>query len=84
MNENDKRKRRKEYETCKREFKKGVIATIIYILCSTILSYTLGYKQTFTDMTLILGFPAWIFYSVLIPWILIVIYTVYFAFKMED
>lgn len=84
MNEKEKLFRKKEYEKSKKEFKKGVIITAFYILFSTILSYYLGYKRTYPDIKLILGFPDWIFYSVLIPWIAIVIYTIYFAFKMED
>lgn len=84
MNEKEKLTRKKEYEKCKKEFKRGVIVTAIYILASTILSYYLGYKKTYPDMKLIFGFPDWIFYAVLIPWIAIVIYTIYFAFKMED
>lgn len=84
MKDNEKNIRKKEYEKCKKEFKKGVIVTAIYILFSTILSYFLGYKRTFSEMKLIMGFPDWIFYAVLLPWIAIVLYTVYFAFKMED
>ena len=76
---------KKEFEKCKKEFKVGVISTSIYILTSTIISYFLGYKRNYTSMKLILGFPDWIFYGVLVPWIIIVLFTIVYAFYfMED
>ena len=51
---------------------------------STIVSYFLGYKRSVSEMKFILGFPDWVFYGVLIPWIAIVLYTIFFAKKMED
>lgn len=84
MNDVEKKKRKDEYLKTKREFKKGVIVTGTFILFSTIVSYFLGYKRSVSEMKFILGFPDWVFYGVLIPWIAIVLYTIFFAKKMED
>lgn len=84
MNDVEKKRRKEEYLKSKREFKKGVIVTAIFILFSTIVSYFLGYKRSVSEIKFILGFPDWVFYGVLIPWIAIVLYTIFFAKKMED
>jgi len=84
MNDVEKKRRKEEYLKSKREFKKGVIVTAIFILFSTIVSYFLGYKRSVSEIKFIFGFPDWVFYGVLIPWISIVLYTIFFAKKMED
>lgn len=84
MNDVEKKRRKEEYLKSKKEFKKGVIVTAIFILFSTIVSYFLGYKRSFAEIKYILGFPDWVFYGVLLPWIAIVLYTIFFAKKMED
>lgn len=84
MNDVEKKRRKEEYLKSKKEFKKGVIVIAIFILFSTIVSYFLGYKRSFVEIKYILGFPDWVFYGVLLPWIAIVLYTIFFAKKMED
>lgn len=84
MNDVEKKRRKEEYLKSKREFRKGVIVTAIFILFSTIVSYFLGYKRSVSEIKFIFGFPDWVFYGVLIPWIAIVLYTIFFAKKMED
>lgn len=71
--------RKKEYDLCLKEFKVGFFATAIFIFLSSLISYFLGYKGDITQVKLIGGYPHWIFWGVLIPWVGIVIFTIVYG-----
>ncbi len=77
-------KTRQHYLLCLKEFKVGVIVTAIYISVSSAISYFLGYGRDPNTIKLIAGIPDWVFWGVIIPWVLIVLFTtIYGLFIME-
>lgn len=70
---------RKEYLLSLRELKVGVIATVTFIAISCVVSYLMGYLRSPDEIGYVIGFPDWIFWGVLVPWILIVAFTVYYG-----
>lgn len=77
-------KTRQYYLLCLKEFKVGVIITALYIALSSAISYVLGYNRDPNSIKLILGFPDWVFWGVLIPWVAIVGFTlIYGLYIME-
>ena len=42
--------------------------------------YLLGYHRPAAEIRLILGMPAWVFYSVVLPWGLCFLFTIWFCF----
>jgi hypothetical protein len=42
--------------------------------------YFLGYRQPPEEMHLILGMPAWVFWSVVLPWGVCLLFSVWFCF----
>lgn len=70
----------KEYKKSLRDLKVGVISTSLFIAISCVISYYLGYKRDAQEMKYILGFPDWIFWGVLVPWIAIVVFTIIYGF----
>ncbi len=69
------KERREQYLLCLKEFKIGVIVTALFISISCLISYKLGYGRDPNTVKLILGFPDWVFWGVLIPWTSIVVFT---------
>jgi hypothetical protein len=39
-----------------------------------------GYRRSAADMSLILGMPDWVFWSVVLPWSLCLLFSVWFCF----
>lgn len=72
-------KTRQHFLLCLKEFKVGVFVTALYIALSSAISYALGYNRDPNTIKLILGFPDWIFWGVLIPWVVIVTFTVIYG-----
>lgn len=77
MNNNE--KTRQQYLLCLKELKVGVIATALFISISSIISYLMGYSRDASEVGLVLGFPDWIFWGVLLPWVAIVGFTVFYG-----
>ena len=44
-------------------------------------SYFMGYGRDPNSLTLILGIPDWVFWSVIVPWGLALLFTVWFCFR---
>ena len=42
--------------------------------------YLLGYRRPAADVTLILGFPDWVFWTVVLPWAACLAFSVWFCF----
>jgi hypothetical protein len=43
-------------------------------------SYTHGYGRTAESLTFVLGFPDWIFWGVMLPWVVCFLVSAFFAF----
>ncbi len=43
-------------------------------------SYLTGYHRDPADLRLILGIPDWIFWNVVVPWALCLVFTVWYCF----
>ncbi|QNL45387.1 DUF997 family protein [Oscillibacter hominis] len=69
------------YALCFKEFKFCAIAASVYILLSCLICWILGYSQG-GEVAFIAGFPAWAVFGVFIPWILMVILTAIYGFKV--
>ena len=47
--------------------------------------YWFGYGRPASDLKFVLGFPDWIFYGLVIPWVICIMFSFYFgAFYMRD
>ena len=42
--------------------------------------YLLGYRRSSAEMALILGMPDWIVWSVVLPWVICLLFSVWFCF----
>lgn len=73
---------RKNYLKSLKEFKVSIIVGGLFILVSCVISYLMGYSRSPEDIKLILGFPDWIFFGVLLPWILIVLFTIFYSLTL--
>ena len=53
-------------------FREALLVSGIWLaamIWSLSVCYSMGYKQTAADLRLVLGFPDWIFWGIVIPWI---------------
>lgn len=77
-------KRRSNYLLCLKEFKIGAVVTALFIFISSLISYMMGYNRDPQTVKLIMGFPDWVFWGIIVPWVGIVTFTfVYGMFIME-
>ncbi len=80
----EKNETRKEYLQSLKELKVGVGSSALFIFTSCLISYFVGYRKPAEEIKFILGIPDWVFWGVLIPWIAIVLFTVWYGlFKMK-
>ncbi len=68
------------YALCLKEFKIAAISTMSYILICCFLCYVLGYGKDAAEMPIIYGVPLWVLYGVIIPWVVMVIFTAIYGF----
>ncbi len=77
-------KNKERYNLALKEFKISALAGALFIFISCLVSYIMAYGRDPHTVKLVMGFPDWIFWGVLIPWLGIVIFTVvYGLFFME-
>ncbi len=59
-----------------------VIMTVwaVALVWSVVVGYLLGYRRPPDEMALILGMPAWVFWSVVFPWGLSLVFSAWFCF----
>lgn len=69
------------FALCFKEFKFCAIAAGAYILLSCFICWLLAYRQP-GSVTFIAGIPTWAVFGVFIPWILMVILTAVYGFKV--
>jgi uncharacterized protein DUF997 len=47
--------------------------------------YRFGYNRDFADLTFVLGFPDWVFWGLVVPWGVCLVFSIGFAcFVMQD
>lgn len=66
-------------------------AIVVGIACACAMLYTVGYcavngyGRKIEDLTYVLGFPDWIFWGIVVPWGVSILFSIYFgAFYMQD
>lgn len=47
---------------------------------STFYSAVEGYRPTSGDMPLVFGMPSWVFWGILFPWVLCLVFSAWFCF----
>ena len=52
----------------------------VCLIWSMTVGYFMGYRRSAAEMSLILGIPDWIFWSVVLPWALCLAFSVWFCF----
>src|SRR5712691_4824184 len=50
------------------------------LVWSTVVGYLLGYDKPADQVRLIFGMPAWVFWAVVIPWVICLLFSVWFCF----
>ena len=51
------------------------------LVCSVGFAYWRGYGRDPNDILLVLGIPDWVFWSIVVPWVLCLIFSVWFCFR---
>jgi Protein of unknown function (DUF997) len=63
--------------------REGLIIMALWTVClvwSVGSGYVLGYHRDSTQVRLLLGMPAWVFWSVVLPWAFCLAFSVWFCF----
>jgi len=68
------------YLLCLKEFKIAATSTMAYILICCGLCWFLGYNKEPSQITLLGGIPSWIVWGVIVPWVVMVVFTVIYSF----
>ncbi len=74
----------REQQLLKHARREGLLIMAIWAIClvwSSLSGYFLGYNTQAANVSLILGMPSWIFWSVVLPWSLCLIFSVWFCFS---
>ena len=75
--------RGKEQRLLRNARREGLLIMAVWFLCliwSVGSGYLLGYHRNPDDIGLILGMPDWVFWSVVLPWGLVLLFSVWFCF----
>jgi hypothetical protein len=73
----------KEQQLLQNARREGRIIMIVWACClvwSVGAGYVLGYRRPAAEMSLILGMPDWVFWSVLLPWGCALVFGGWFCF----
>ena len=73
----------KEQQLLRHARREGLLIMAVWTLCliwSVASGYFLGYRRPAAEMTLILGIPDWVFWSVVLPWGLCFLFSIWFCF----
>ena len=74
---------RKEQQLLRNARKEGLIIMVLWALCLTWsvgCAYLMGYNRPAKEIQLILGMPSWVFYSVVLPWAVCLLFSIWFCF----
>src|ERR1700682_4419644 len=73
----------KEQQLLRHARREGLLIMVIWVACliwSMTVGYFMGYCRPAREMSLILGMPDWVFWSVVLPWGLCLAFSVWFCF----
>ncbi|HEV2947663.1 MAG TPA: DUF997 family protein [Gemmataceae bacterium] len=73
----------KEQQLLQHARREGLLIMAVWAACliwSMTVGYFMGYRRSAADISLILGIPDWIFWSVVLPWALCLAFSVWFCF----
>ncbi len=73
----------KEQQLLRHARRESLVVMIVWAIAlawSVGCGYVMGYQRSADEMTLILGMPDWVFWSVVFPWGLALLFTVWFCF----
>ena len=73
----------KEQQLLRHARREGLLIMVVWGACliwSTVVGYFWGYGRPAEEMTLILGIPDWILWSVVLPWGLCLAFSIWFCF----
>jgi Protein of unknown function (DUF997) len=76
--------RGREQELLRHARREGLLIMLVWAAClvwNVASGYVLGYRRDAKDIRLILGIPDWIFWSVVLPWILCFLFSIWFCFR---
>ncbi len=73
----------KEQRLLRNARREGVLILGVWLTClvwSTVVGYLYGYHRPVQDIRLILGMPDWVFWAVVLPWAVCLLFSVWFCF----
>jgi Protein of unknown function (DUF997) len=73
----------KEQQLLRHARREGLVIMVVWaaaLVWSVTSAYVLGYHRDADTLTLILGIPDWVFWSVVLPWGLCLAFSVWFCF----
>ena len=73
----------KEQQLLRHARREGLLIMFVWaaaLVWSVGCGYLLGYRRNAADLRLILGLPDWVFWSVVLPWGLVLLFSVWFCF----
>jgi hypothetical protein len=76
--------RDQEQQLLRHARREGLLIMIVWAIClawSVGVGYLLGYRRPAADIHLILGIPDWVFWSVVLPWLLCFLFSIWFCFR---
>lgn len=76
--------RGKEQQLLKHARREGLVIMVVWavaLLWSVVGSYVTGYGRDAGQVTLILGIPDWVFWNVVVPWGLCLVFSVWYCFR---
>jgi hypothetical protein len=73
----------KEQQLLRHARRESLLIMLVWALAlvwSITAGYLLGYRRPADDMTLVLGMPDWVFWAVVVPWGIALLFTAWFCF----
>jgi len=73
----------KEQQLLRHARREGLIIMMVWGAClvwSMVVGFFMGYRRSAADISLILGMPDWVFWSVVLPWALCLTFSVWYCF----
>jgi hypothetical protein len=73
----------KEQRLLRNARREGLLILVLWLICliwGVSAGYVLGYQRSADEMGLILGMPDWVFWSVVLPWAVCLVISVWFCF----
>ncbi|MDG2124198.1 MAG: hypothetical protein P8J87_10895 [Verrucomicrobiales bacterium] len=75
----------KSYWRCRREGVWILLSWVFFALWVVGVSWSMGSVEPGEELETVMGFPAWVFWGVALPWLMATGWTIFFALElMED